>query len=407
MPETYIVYTNIHPSAVGTTDDPLQNQDIDGKGWVVAVPRGTDPTAWIIRRYELFDEDGIPGNDFTNAAAFNDPTTDLVGSDDDYLYYFLSGNDPVRTTNARIALLTAPNDGAPDPQYTAVFSYGANAARPVNINDPSLTNNGSFPESVGSGRASRFDDDDGNVLAFTQSLDPTTGEYSYAISKPSNSAIDGQVFDFFVCFSRGTLICTEKGEIPVEELSQGARVITQDNGAMPIRWIGSRKVSQVSLTLNPKLRPVVIPAGSLGKDMPKKDLRVSRQHRILVRSKIAKRLFDASEVLVPAHFLVGINGIYIENDCREIEYFHILLDEHSILSANSAMAESLYIGSQSLGTLPPEALEEIEILFPDFRADGFVQVPARYIPQKGKKVHELVGRHKKNKRELVSVGDAH
>ena len=84
-----------------------------------------------------------------------------------------------------------------------------------------------------------------------------------------------------------------------------------------------------------------------------------------------------------------------------------MLDEHAILNANAALAESLYIGSQSLETLPPEAMEEIEVLFPDFRADGFVQVPARYIPQKGKKVHELVGRHKKNKRELVSLEDAH
>ena len=49
------------------------------------------------------------------------------------------------------------------------------------------------------------------------------------------------------------------------------------------------------------------------------DLYVSPQHRILVRSKIAQRMFDEPEVLIAAKHLLELEGIEIVEDAKQVE----------------------------------------------------------------------------------------
>lgn len=125
----------------------------------------------------------------------------------------------------------------------------------------------------------------------------------------------GVVDDFqftgnFVCFASGTLIETVLGETPVEDLRAGQKVRTLDNGLQEILWIGHKTLTYAELSANPKLRPILIKKGALGANTPDRDLLVSRQHRILVRSKIAQRMFGSSEILVPAAKLLGLHGVF-------------------------------------------------------------------------------------------------
>lgn len=106
-------------------------------------------------------------------------------------------------------------------------------------------------------------------------------------------------YSAIVCFGAGTLITLSDGrETPVEDLEAGDRVLTQHGAAPAIRWIGSRRVSALDQVLNPKLRPIRIRAGALGCGLPRKDLIVSPQHRILVKSVVVSRMFETQEVLV-------------------------------------------------------------------------------------------------------------
>ncbi|MFD1881127.1 Hint domain-containing protein [Paracoccus pacificus] len=194
------------------------------------------------------------------------------------------------------------------------------------------------------------------------------------------------------CLVRGTRIATPLGEVLVENLSNGDLVLTKDRGARKIELIVSTTLGSARLALHPELRPIRIMAGALGHGLPETDLCVSPQHRILVRSKIAQRMFGASEVLVAAKQLVALNGIEIVDDLKPVEYFHILFDQHEVVFANGAETESLYTGAEALKTLGPAARTEIFALFPALLDGGTPAIPARIIAN-GRRGRQLTKRH--------------
>ncbi len=208
--------------------------------------------------------------------------------------------------------------------------------------------------------------------------------------------------EIVICFARGTLIDTLHGVASVERLKVGDMVLTQDRGYQPIRWAGSIKVDNLTMCQNPKLRPIRITAGALGNGLPKRDLSVSRQHRILVSSKIAERIFGERKVLVPAVKLTQMPGIYVDEDVTDVEYFHFLFDRHEVVFSEGAPAESLYTGSEALKAVSPEAREEILTLFPELEDRSYRPQTVRHVPETGKQIKRLLRRRVANERALLS-----
>lgn len=205
--------------------------------------------------------------------------------------------------------------------------------------------------------------------------------------------------DGIFCFGRGTFLDTVHGQIPVEDLRVGSLVRTRDRGFQPIRWVGSVEVS--TLADAPQFRPVRIRPNALGKTRLTSDLLVSPQHRVLVRSRIAQRMFGTDEILVAAKQLLEVEGIEIAHDLRSIEYFHILFDNHEVVFSNGAETESMHTGPEALRAVGPSARAEIFTLFPELSYQGFFRNPARPL-QKGHQVRRLVNRHVRNAMDLWS-----
>lgn len=207
-----------------------------------------------------------------------------------------------------------------------------------------------------------------------------------------------------VCFTTGTRIRMFDGaERLIEDLSVGDRVMTQSGMAHPIRWIGSRAVTSYEMWTKPKHRPVRIRAGALGCGLPTLDLVVSPQHRVLVRSVIAERIFGEAEVLIPAAKLIGLEGIQPAHDLMDVTYFHLLFDAHQLVFSNGALTESLFTGPQAMKAIPEAAREEIMSLFPEMFEPGVFPEPAGFVPIKGGAIRNLVARHRKNGKPLVSA----
>lgn len=165
-----------------------------------------------------------------------------------------------------------------------------------------------------------------------------------------------------ICFANGTLIQCEAGPRRIEALTVGDRVMTQHNGLQTIRWIGQITFSGDQLRADPSKRPIRIAAGALGDGLPLRDLRLSRQHRVVVASSIVHRMTGQPEVLVAAHRLTALPRISLVCPKKGVTYYHILLDQHDVVFANGMPAESLYLGAEARKSLSRRSILEIEEL---------------------------------------------
>ena len=239
------------------------------------------------------------------------------------------------------------------------------------------------------------------TLSFDTSNSLGEETITYQISNENGTTDTAFVTVDVTCFARGTRIETPRGAVAVEDLRPGDLVLTRDRGAQPLRWVGSSRVDGGTLASTPRLRPIRIRAGALGQHAPAQDLLVSPQHRILVRSKIAQRMFGAAEVLVAAKQLVLLDGIDVAEDLAEIEYFHLLFDRHEVVISNGAETESLYTGPQALRSVGPAARQEILDLFPQLLDEAFVVEAARPLSS-GRMGRKLAMRQAQQGRALLN-----
>lgn len=282
-------------------------------------------------------------------------------------------------------------------QYSATITYANGTTVPVTLNVMQSTTGETWiaPPSLYSPDAVQLGADP------IQSIQ-LTGVIS---NRSSGLYFEREVVDIVTvpCFAAGTMIRTPAGDVAIETLRVGELVMTLDGGPQPVRWIGSRKLTVADLEERPNLRPIRIKAGVLGKGVPTTDLVVSPQHRILVRSKIAQRLFGVDEVLVAVKQLLLIDGIDVVANQDGIEYFHFLFDNHQVVISNGAETESLYTGPEALKSVGPVAQEEIFAIFPELRGRDPRALPegARMLISGGQG-RKLAQRHAQNHKLLVS-----
>ncbi|MEJ6388446.1 Hint domain-containing protein [Gymnodinialimonas ulvae] len=210
-------------------------------------------------------------------------------------------------------------------------------------------------------------------VIFDDSVDPTgtPGEAGTVIfyTDTTQTEVAGrltfrEIENVVPCFTPGAMIATPRGELPVENLRVGDKVITRDNGIQEIRWTGKRTLTRMELADHLNTKPIFIKAGALGQDLPERDMLVSPQHRVLIAGETPQLYFEESEVLVAAKHLVGRQGIGIMDTLRAT-YIHFMFDRHEVVLSDGAWTESFQPGDQSLGALASDSRDEIIALFPE------------------------------------------
>lgn len=96
-------------------------------------------------------------------------------------------------------------------------------------------------------------------------------------------------------FTSGTIILSQDGEIPVEFLTPGDRIISRDAGLVTLDHV-ARTTHQI--------RAVRFAAGSLGHTRPDHDLILPENQMVLVRDWRAKSLFGVPQAMVRAGDLI-------------------------------------------------------------------------------------------------------
>ncbi|MGO4907169.1 Hint domain-containing protein [Pseudorhodobacter sp. W20_MBD10_FR17] len=130
----------------------------------------------------------------------------------------------------------------------------------------------------------------------------------------------------------GTPVMTLAGEMPVECLSAGDRLVTGS---------GARALVAVRSTVLPKTRLVCISPSALGIDQPEEDMRVMPDQGIHIRDWRAKALKGFPEAIIPAQELV--DGEYIRFETAFGTRIYTLEFER---------AEVIYAGSVKLTCAP-------------------------------------------------------
>lgn len=181
-----------------------------------------------------------------------------------------------------------------------------------------------------------------------------------------------------ICFTPGTRLRTETGEVAIEDLGPGDRILTRDDGPQEVVWTGQRRMSGARLFAMPGQRPIRIREGALGVYRPDADLLVSPEHRVIVKGAVARDLWGEAEVLVSARDLVGDRLVTVDHSLRETWYVHLMLERHQVIWANGLEVETFHPGYMGLDHLDGSQRQSLLAHFPDLAADPFnYGAPAR------------------------------
>ncbi|WP_163846429.1 Hint domain-containing protein [Pseudooceanicola aestuarii] len=181
---------------------------------------------------------------------------------------------------------------------------------------------------------------------------------------------DGTVVNFsqietVLCFAEGTRLSTPKGDIAVEDLAEGDLIDTLDHGPQPIRWKRASPHGWAAESNDQK--PVQFKPGSLGAGLPRRELVVSPQHRMLVP--------DAEDgQLVAAKALLDLPGVRQQNGRRRVTYHHLFFDRHQVLFAEGAPTESFYPGVAALRSLSAADRNSLRPLLLHQEGEGYAPV---------------------------------
>jgi hypothetical protein len=186
----------------------------------------------------------------------------------------------------------------------------------------------------------------------TSNTPPDSVTLDYTFDDGSVSATSSvQAFVAVACYCAGTLILADHGEVPVEALQIGDRVITASGVARPIKWIGKRSYGGRFIVGRKDILPVCFKAGSLGDGVPKRDLWISPHHAMYLQG-----------MLIEARDLINDLTVTQAERVDEVEYFHIELESHDVIVAEGALSET-FVDDDSRGMF--NNAHEYKGLYPD------------------------------------------
>ena len=154
---------------------------------------------------------------------------------------------------------------------------------------------------------------------------------SFALTNPSASTV--------ACFYQGTQITLASGEnISVDNLNIGDLIHTH-KGALPLKWLGRRKVTKSVRQQYPHQLPVIIEKGALGFNMPNTDLMVSQGHTILAEGHLICACLLENDINC-----YRANCDYLPDD---FEYFHLEFAEEEVLLLSNGTPTASYVNTQT------------------------------------------------------------
>ncbi len=315
--------------------------------------------------YELTFYDGHPRNDngFTTGISSTFTYTGPATQD---------GTTTITDNESGIEGQTLDDDSAGGETATATVTINGNTSTnvPVSAGEVWLVRDNVTGEEF---NVIRFKVDGGAADGmYTLSERPLVPGRSYTVqdyeSNADATAGDPTLtYSEFVCFAPDTMIATPEGQRHVQDLRAGDHVLTMERGPQPLVWTGHR---QLRFDAAPhRQKPIAIKPGALGPDLPKAQLIVSPQHRILLTGRALLPICKSDQALGPAKGLTRRPLVRQMRGCRLVRYHTLMTPRHEILLANGLAVESFYPGRHALTLLSCFDRLRIMALFPGVQRD--------------------------------------
>ncbi|ASL40293.1 hypothetical protein CBI36_07380 [Acetobacter oryzifermentans] len=156
------------------------------------------------------------------------------------------------------------------------------------------------------------------------------GNYGFTLT----DGADGWL-SYEVCFLSGSMIRTPEGDVAVENLQIGDRVVALDwknnkEASHRVAWVG-----KAHATVRPELSddeagyPVRILKDAIAQGVPYKDMLITPEHCLFFEGKF-----------VPARMLVNGVSIFYDKSITSYDYYHVETEQHSVITADGMLTES-------------------------------------------------------------------
>lgn len=164
----------------------------------------------------------------------------------------------------------------------------------------------------------------------------------------------------------GTMLLATTGEIPVEWLAPGDKLITRDHGAQEVLHIVRMKVLPSGAPPPP---PIVFLPGEYGPGGKLTEkLRVAPGTRALVKRPECEAFFGTDEVLARFSELSRRGEPRADPSMGGLSYHIVVMRRHEIINAGSLWIESMDAEQARQTELPPAVQRATELFDPAARA---------------------------------------
>lgn len=168
----------------------------------------------------------------------------------------------------------------------------------------------------------------------------------------------------FNAFSHGSLVSTTKGEVAVEDLRPGLKVVTRERGAQEIMWIGI--MTHLAL---PNGSPFLtrVTGGRFGQAQPAMDLMAGPGARMLHRP--ASSHFDAGDKMVysPLRDFIDGDSVIAIAPRMATDTYHIALRYHGTIRVGGLDMETFHPGMTILEQMGHHTRDLFLSMFPHIR----------------------------------------
>jgi len=297
--------------AFGSGDTLLVGSTSVGNSW--AVSGGYEITTGATLEFfnsASLSTASLPIINFTSAAddLYFAPS---IGNNSPYIWTISGGFNTLRASLENLAVGQTAGSSAGASEIT--FNIGSGHT----INSAGIVNGSTIHVSV----------DNGHVFVLN-----TNGSFTDDFVDFTLNGSMATVWVDNACYVAGTHIMTEHGELAVEELAEGDMVVTlagDTRSLRPVKWIGQRRLNLLQHPQPNLSAPVRVRRQAFGQGLPSRDLLLSPDHCLFVDGK-----------LIPAKLLINDMTIVQERETASVDYYHVELDQHSVLLAEGLPAES-------------------------------------------------------------------